>query len=106
MRSQLGTKPEAARQHVRLEDRFNDDLQGCLHDPVANRRDRERSLLAPARLGDEVPPGRERLEPPLPQFCGQFVEQPVDAVALDLGDGGLVDARCAGVAAHLLPRPL
>jgi hypothetical protein len=34
------------------------------------------------------------------------VEQPVNPVLLDLGDGELVDARRAAVAAHLLPRPL
>jgi len=66
VRCPLGPEPEAARQHVRLEDRLKDDLHGGLHNPVADRGDRERSQLVPARLGYVDPPGRERLEPLLP----------------------------------------
>jgi hypothetical protein len=36
---------EGARQEVRLEDRLNDDLEGSLHDAVADRWDREQAKL-------------------------------------------------------------
>ena len=104
--ARFGPEPEAARQQVRLEDRLEHDLHGGLHDPVADRGDRQRSPLVAARLGDVHPPGRERAEPPLPQLRLQLVEQPGDPVLLDVGEGGPVDARCAVVAAHLAPRPL
>ena len=39
-------EPEAARQEVRLEDRLEHDLQRGLHDPVADRGNRQRPLLA------------------------------------------------------------
>ena len=42
----------------------------------------------------------------VPQIRGQLVEQPVNPVLLDVGDGGPVDAGRAAVGAHLLPRPL
>jgi hypothetical protein len=106
VRSPLGPKPERAGKHVRLEDRFQHDLQSSLHDTVADRRNRERSLLQPTGLRDVHPPGRHRLERLGPQLRGQLVEQTVNAVFLDLFDGDLVDARCAVISAHQPPRPL
>ena len=60
---------------------------------------------AVARLRDEHPPRRQRPTPPVPQSVGQLVQQPVDPVLLDFGQGGPVDARRAVVAAHRDPRP-
>ena len=40
-------EPEAARQEVRLEDRLEHDLQRGLHDPVADRGNRQRPHLVP-----------------------------------------------------------
>jgi site-specific DNA recombinase len=97
-------EPEAARQEVRLEDRLEHDLHRGLHDPVANRRNRERTLLRGPRLRDQHPPGRQRPVPALPQFAGQFVEQPGHPVLLDSGQGDLIDARRAVIAAHRDPR--
>ena len=60
MRTALGPKPEAAGQHVRLEDRLEHDLHRGLHDPIPNRRDRQRPALPRAgRLRDEHPPRRK-----------------------------------------------
>ena len=70
-----------------------------LHDPVADRRDRQRPLLARARLRDEHPPRRQRPPPLLPQLRGQLAEQPGHPVLLDVRQGESVDARqrrCCG----------
>jgi hypothetical protein len=77
-----------------------------LHNAVANSGDRQRPLLAGAGLRDEHPTRRERSVAAGPEVRGQLVEQPVDAVVLDVGEGLAVDAGRAAVAAHLAPRPL
>jgi hypothetical protein len=46
-----GAKPERALEHVGLEDRLDDDLHGRLHDPVTDRRDRERTTLRTPGFG-------------------------------------------------------
>jgi site-specific DNA recombinase len=104
VRRQPGPEPEAARQEPRLEDRLEHDLQRGLHDAVTNSGNRQRPLLRRARLGYQHPPGRQRTIPLLPKPAGQLVQQPGDPVLLDPGQGGLVDARCAVVAAHHDPR--
>ncbi len=48
----------------------------------------------------------KRTPTPVPQLRGQLVEQPGNAVLLDVSDGLLVDAGRAMVGAHQLPRPL
>src|SRR3954452_13532069 len=53
-------KPERARPKARLEDRLEHDPRGGLHDPVADRRDRQRTALAWAGLRDEDPASGER----------------------------------------------
>ena len=50
--------------------------------------------------------GRQRPERSRLQLRFQLTEQPGNPVLLDGGQGGLVDARSAVVAAHLAPRPL
>nr|WP_277350241.1 hypothetical protein [Nonomuraea sp. FMUSA5-5] len=101
-----GPEPEGAVGHVGLEDRLEHDLQRSLHDTVTNCRDRQRPHLAAARLRDEHPPRRQRPIAPLPHLFSQLTEQPVNAVLLDLGQGGLVDVRRAIVPAHHNPRTL
>jgi len=57
-------------------------------------------------LRDEDPARGERTVAAGPEVCGQLIKQPVNPVLLDIGEGGLVDAGRAAVAAHQLPRPL
>jgi site-specific DNA recombinase len=97
-------EPETARQEVRLEDRLEHDLHRGLHDPVANGRNRERTLLRGPRLRYQHPPGRQRPVPALPQLAGQLFQEPGDPVLLDSSQGDLVDARRAVVPAHRDPR--
>src|SRR5215468_10206818 len=97
-------EPEAGWQEARLEDRLEHDLRCGLHDPVADRGDRQRPLFIRARLRDHHPPGRQRPVPLLPQFAGQLIKQTGNPVLLDCGQGGLVDARRAVVRAHRRPR--
>jgi hypothetical protein len=98
-------EPEAARQEIRLEDRLEHDLHGGLHDPVPDRRNGKRPLLAPhARLGDIDPPRGPRTIAAFLQLGSQLAEQPGDPVLLDLGQGDLVEARRAVIAAHRDPR--
>jgi hypothetical protein len=106
VRRPLRAEPEAARGEVRLEDRLEHDLHRSLHDPVADRRDRQRPALAAARLGDQHLPRRQRTPRPGPQLGGQLAEQPGHPVLLDVSQGGLVDTRRAVVPAHRMPRPL
>jgi len=101
-----GAEPERALEHVGLEDRFDDDLHCRLHNPVTNRRDRERTTLLTSGLRDEHPTRGKRTPAPGLQIRGQLIEELGDAVLLDLGDGLLVDASRAAIGAHQLPRPL
>ena len=102
----FGSEPERARQEVGLEHWLDDDLHCRLHNPVADRRDRQRALLGRAGFGNPHPAGRQRPIRLCPKIGGQLVEQPGHPVLLDVGDGGSVDARCAAVAAHLNPGAL
>ena len=57
--------------------------------------DNGRMLRRVTRLGDKHPPRRQRPIRSVPQLVGQLIQQPGHPVLLDLGQGGLVDARCA-----------
>jgi len=81
------TKAEGARLEVGLENRLDHRLERRLHDPVPHRRDRERPPFPRAGLRDEDPTRRERTVAPRPKIRGQLVEQPIDAVLLDSGEG-------------------
>ncbi len=74
--------------------------------PGHGQRNRQRPLLAGARLRDEHPPGRQRPVPPLPQLRGQLAEQPGHPVLLSVRQADTVNASSAAVAAHILPRPV
>ena len=104
VRRPLRAEPEAGWQEVRFEDRLEHDLRRGLHDPVADRGNRQRPLLIRARLRDHHPPGRQRPVPLLPQFTGQLAEQPGNPVLLNRGQGDLVNAWCTVVVAHRGPR--
>ena len=106
MRRTLRAKAETARQEVGLKDRLHRQLQRRLHDAVADRRNRERALLRLSGLGNPDPPARLHPVAPRLQLRGQFIKQPVHAVAFDLGNSDAVDAGCAAIAAHLPPRAL
>ncbi len=105
VRRPLRAEPETARQEVRLENRFKHDLQGGLHDPVANRGDRKGPvLILQARLGDQHPASRQRPVSSFSQFGGQLVNEPERSVLVfDLIQRGLVNAGCAVAGAHRDP---
>jgi hypothetical protein len=102
----LRAEPERARQEVGFEDRLDDGLRRRLHDAVTYRRDRQRSLLGRAGLGKKHPTRRQRPVAAVLEVRGQLVKQPGHPVLLDIGDGFLVDASRAAVAAHMGPRAL
>jgi hypothetical protein len=72
--------------------------------PPQDRGNRQRPLLTRPGLRCQHPPGGHRPVPALPQLAGQSIEQPRNPVLLDLGQGDLVDTRCAVVPAHRDPR--
>jgi hypothetical protein len=81
----LWAEPEVARGEVCLEDRLKHDLHRGLHDPVPNRGNRQRPLFTGTRLRDHHPTRRQRPIPTFPQLGGHLIEQPANAVLLDLG---------------------
>jgi hypothetical protein len=106
MRRAPGPEPERALKHVGLEDRLDHRLQRRLHNAITDPRDRQRTLLAAARLRDEHPTGRQRTPATVLQGRGQLVKHPAHAVLLDIGNGLAVDASRATIGAHQLPPPL
>src|SRR5664279_549642 len=77
-----------------------------LHNPVHDRRNRQRPFLQRSGLGYKHPACWKWTPTTLPQYRGHLVQQPGNPVLLDISDGDPVDTRCAAVAAHVLPRPL
>ena len=103
----FGTEPEARRQEVGLEDRFEDDL-GCRHDhPVTHGGYRQGLDGLPAGspcLGDVHPPQGLGPVRPGPKLSGELFEEgshAVHPVGSDVGDGHAVDT---GGAWHWWPR--
>ena len=85
----LGSAPrsEAIRAglEVGLEDRLQHQLEGGLHDPVAQRRDPQPTRLA-AALGDPPLLDRYRPEAPGAKLLTQLLQEPLDAQhPLDMG---------------------
>ena len=105
VRRPLRAEPETARQKPGLEDRLEHDLHRGRHDTVTDRRNRQRTLFARPRFGDEHPPRGQRTPPISPQVLSQLIEEPVDTVFLDFGQCGPVNAGRAAVAANRDPRP-
>ncbi len=93
----LGSAPrsEAVRAglEVGLEDRLQHQLEGGLHDPVAQRRDPEPARLA-AALRDPPLLDRYRPEAPGAELLAQLLQEPLDAQhLLDMGGRLPVHAR-------------
>jgi len=80
-------KPERARQEFRLEDRLEHDPRRGLHNTIPDRRDRQRPPLATGGLRDEHPAGGKRTVRAVPEIRSQLIEQPVNAMPLDIIDG-------------------
>ncbi len=88
-------RPETVgdRQEVSLENRFQHQLQRCLHDPVRNHGNPDLAEAArPARLGDLAFPHRKRPERTVLDDGPQVLQETgrPDAL-LQLGDGPAVD---------------
>ena len=105
VRRALRAEPETARQEVRLEDRLEHDLHRGFHDTITDRRNRQRTPLARTGLGYQHPPRRQRPPPSVSQLLGNLIQEPFNAVLLDISQGGSVDTRSAAVTAHRDPRP-
>ena len=86
----IGAEPVRAREEIRLEDRLQHQLQGCLHHPVGDRRDPEAAQLA-ARLGNHPLPHRHGPETAVLDLRPQPVEEFPGA------DPHLDGRRCAPV---------
>jgi hypothetical protein len=99
-------KPERAGQEVRFEDRLEHDPRSGLHDTITDRRDRQRPPLIAAGLRNENPTGRKRTVAAVTKVRDQLIEQPVNPVVLDVGDGDLVNTGRAAITAHQLPGAL
>ncbi len=97
---------ERTRKEIRLEHRLQHHLQRSLHNPVTNRRNRQRALLPRLpRLGYQHPTRRQRPITATPQIRGQLVKKPGNPILLNISQSGLIDARRTIVTAHRDPRP-
>jgi hypothetical protein len=98
-------RPEAIRdrQEVGLEDRLQDESRRLLGHPVADRRDAQGSYAA-VWFGDRPPPHRRRTIAACPEVPGKLVEQALDAIGLDIGQGQSIDPRRASVGPDPPPR--
>jgi hypothetical protein len=72
-----GPEPVRARLKVGLEDRLQHQLEGGLHDPVADRRDPQPAQPA-AALGDQTLLHRRRPEAPGAQLLSEPCQEPLD----------------------------
>src|SRR5205823_10449033 len=74
----LRAEPVTVRVEIRLKDRLQYQLQGCLDHSVGDSRDPEAAQLA-IRLGNQSLPHRHRTKTTVLQRRPQFVEEPVDS---------------------------
>src|SRR6266536_976647 len=74
----VGAEPVAAREKIRLEDRLQHQLQGCLDHPIPNGRDPKAAQLA-VRLGDHALPHRQRAETAVLQLRPQLIQDDLHA---------------------------
>src|SRR5215216_5236913 len=77
LRPAPGPKPVGARLKVSLKDRFQHQLEGGLHDPVADRRDPQPTRLA-AALGDQTLLHRSRPKAPAAQLLAELAQEPLN----------------------------
>ncbi len=84
------------RLQVSLENRFEDDHCGHLHDTIFDRWNAQRSLFA-VRLGDPDPTDRTHAIRFLPEFILQFVQPPFHTVRFDILERHSVRPRCPAV---------
>src|SRR5215218_5847155 len=78
----LGPISKRSRLEVRLEDRFEYELERTLHHPIPDRRYRKNADFAPV-FRDLLPPGWKWLVHPPDQFVPQRLEQRPYALRLD-----------------------
>jgi len=91
LRAPVGPEAVGDRLKVGLEDRFQDQFQRGLHDPVGHGRDAQRPQF-PAGLGNHHSPHRGRCEGPRPQLITDLVQERFHSVPGDDPDhGGPVD---------------
>src|SRR5262249_51929812 len=101
----LLTKPVRAIAEVRFQDGFHHQLDRGLYDAVANRRNPESTTLSRfPRLRDVHPSDRHRAVSFRAKLSFELVEDPVDALRLNLRDRLFVDPGAATVPADPLPR--
>jgi hypothetical protein len=97
-------EPDTARPTVRLEDRFKHTLHHGPHDPITDRRDRQRSRLPRlSRLRDHHVPSRQRPITSLAQLRLNLGQEPLYTVFLDRTHGELLDTQRAVIATHRNP---
>src|SRR5215212_9601580 len=99
-------EPVRARLETGLEEGFEHQLQGCLHDPVSHGRDAQPTELA-VRLRDHHLPHRDRLERPALQLGTDVAQKHLNPdPGLDPGHRGPVDPGCSrpGVGSDAFPR--
>jgi hypothetical protein len=82
------TEPVTAREEVRLEDRLQHQLQGCLDHSIPHGGDSQAAQLA-VRLGNHPLAHRQRVEASVLQLRPQLVEENLDAHARRDGGHGL-----------------
>ena len=90
----LWTVSKRPRLEVRLEDRFQDELERALHHPVADRRNRKDADLA-AILRDFLLPCRQRHVGAPDQFIRDLLEEDLYALRFDGLEGHPVNSRSA-----------
>jgi hypothetical protein len=98
VRAPPGPEPVGDRFEVGLEDRFQDQFQCRLHDPVSDGRDAQPpNLPGPTGFGNRALPHRQGTERALAQLGPQVVQEPRHTDdPLDVGDGEAVHASGAG----------
>ena len=98
-----GAEPVAAREKIRLEDRFQHQLQGRLDHPVADRCDPQAAALGRARFGDQPLPRRQRAEAAVLQRVPQRAEKLPGAPRLD--GRGRMAIHPGGLGTLVAPNP-
>ena len=100
----IRAEPVGAREEIRLEDRLQHQLQGCLDHPVPYRGDPQTAPLATG-LGDHPLTHRQRAEATVAQLRPQLVEELLDAPHhLHVGHG--LTVHSGGASTLVAPHPI